>query len=238
MTFLIDPLRTLISSLWYGTKSTGNEFHEIPRFGQDEWNDFYHINISKVPPIPDSLLRAWDEESCIFWPDKKVKETQIFALVPKDVNGMTLDLLQILEYVQKALPQSRQFMRPYIIQDIIQKALRSYNEAYWVLVTQQPVPGTFGLSQAEQTEYIVRQSNGQYAQVSTMEATVCILAAAATDKHIFGPELRDYTQCAEKAFESYESFPIRVGASHQYSLNYSYPGYSPIRCGAAASRIA
>jgi hypothetical protein len=103
-----------------------------------------------------------------------------------------------------------------------------------VLVTKLPVPGTSDLPSEEKAEYIRQQSNGQYAQASTMEATVCILAALANNEHVFGPELREYTECRE----TIESHPIRVGASLQGTLNYTYPLYSPIRCGAAAARIA
>ena len=54
-------------------------------FGKAKWGKYFG-NIGEEPIVPYNI-RATLNKDCIFWPEKKVKETHLLVLIPKNLDG-------------------------------------------------------------------------------------------------------------------------------------------------------
>ena len=65
-------------------------------FGKTDWLRYFG-DVGEVPALPEKV-KAILSLPCPFWPGKKIGETHMLTLIPKQVDGkpLTLDLLEKL----------------------------------------------------------------------------------------------------------------------------------------------
>lgn len=73
---------------------------EALAFGPEKWKKHFGVDVGEVPPIPVNMYQILNS-SCPFWPEKKVGETHLLALIPLTVNGQYFTLKSLIELIQR-----------------------------------------------------------------------------------------------------------------------------------------
>ena len=106
-------------------------------FGKADWEKYFG-DIGEEPPFPRNIEEILNE-SCPFWPKKKVNETHLLVLVPNTLNGKPFTINYLKEIIQK--PKSGHSTKCFIYGECVKKAIgdKSY-PSHWVLMTRDVLP--------------------------------------------------------------------------------------------------
>lgn len=200
-------------------------FQETPIMEPSNLSPLYPVPDEKVPPIPEDLLRAWNEETCPFWPEKKVRETHLLILIPGSYKFETL-----IENAKIAFPDVEDLYKPWLIENV-ESVFPSSDQPYWALITKKRLYCWGNVESKNQS--ILSRTNQQYRIVNVKEATLSVLAAALHQVCIFEPDPKEFTCCQEVLDRV---CPFVVGRSIEVRLCFSSYLDSGLINGAAAVR--
>ncbi|MEI8366448.1 MAG: hypothetical protein WCF65_08535 [Parachlamydiaceae bacterium] len=187
---LVIASQNFVQHLWPHVEDL--TIKELPRFGAEQWDEYYGINIQDAPPVPETLISALDSP-CPYWNDLKVKDTHLLCLIPQ---GLTSK--QLWEHSVKATI------------GIPLDDLHVPDHSYWILITKKTLPDSRKTGFDEMQDIL--QDKG-YSVPTLLEALSATLAVRKTNNFEIYPLPRGYTKCQEQ----YAGFHLAVG-SEGYSL--------------------
>ncbi len=143
---------------------------ETPRFGAQEWKQHFGVDVEEpgLPPSIQGLLK----QRCPFWPEKRISETHLLCLVPKD-----LTLQKIYEGAQCHLSSS-----------FMEFSQSKNQETYWILITKEIIPATVDQS-FDEVKKIVSKQEG-YRIPFLREAVIAVIAAQSLKIELFPTKLQ------------------------------------------------
>ena len=71
----------------------------VTAFDKNAWESYFGL-VNEEPTLPNDINKIL-ESACPFWPDKKIKDTHLLAMVPVTVDGNPLTPRQMIELAQK-----------------------------------------------------------------------------------------------------------------------------------------
>ena len=124
-------------------------------FGKADWEKYFG-EIEDEPPFPKNI-EAILNESCSFWPSKKIKETHLLVLIPNKVKGKPFTLNCLGKLVQK--PKSGYATKYDCYTSEAREAIGSKSyPSHWVLITKDVIPGTKGQSYRKACKLVAKHS--------------------------------------------------------------------------------
>ena len=144
-------------------------------FGKACWEKYFG-DIGAEPPLPGNIKEILNE-SCSFWPNKKVKKTHLLVLIPNTVNGKPFTVNYLGELIQR--PKSGYSTKYEYYSSYPKEAVgdKSYL-SHWVLMTKDIIPGSRRASYSECCKLIANHSEKTgvpYELPHELDATTCIL---------------------------------------------------------------
>lgn len=136
-------------------------------FGKAKWERYFG-DVGTEPPLPPDIEQILDSK-CIFWPDKKVRETHLLVLIPQTVNGMPLTLNALQGLIQN--PQGGGYA--IVAQVVAEGKIGDQPPAssYWALVTKDVLPNSRMRIYSEQQALM----QGSYMVPAALEIATSIL---------------------------------------------------------------
>jgi len=193
-----------VSKLSQEILSTINKFTPEIAFGKAKWKKYFG-EVGVEPSLPANIHTIL-ESRCPFWPDKKVKETHMLALIPKTVNGEPLTL----EYMNQLVQNPKQGNKAKLNDSWSNYRKTPVDQSYWVLMTRDVLPKSRNKYYEDQVRLIQKynQRSGTTYEVSKLlDAAICILLEYvqsgtrlySSDSHL--SYSGTYTRCQEKGTE-------------------------------------
>lgn len=183
------------------------------RFGKEKWEEYFG-DIGVEPPLPKDIEQILDSP-CIFWPDKKVRDTHLLVLIPKTVNGEAFHLNRLGELIQSPNSGYKTQYR-YYYENTRKELGKKQTESHWVLMTRDVIPDSRARTYEEQQNLVRKYAQPQnlpYELPEALEAATAILMhyietqeALYTDNTL-GPEWT-YTRCQEQIENQW---PVAIG---------------------------
>jgi hypothetical protein len=180
------------------TSTDTNYFPEIA-FGKEAWAQFFNCDVGEEPPLPaniDSILNS----HCLFWPDKKVKETHLLVLIPRRVDGRSFTLnglakLVRCDHLEKV--GTKIWHYDAVVKKIL--GLQSPTHSYWALVTRDVLPVSQYQIDADQNVVVSDHlSQVGYTVPGTLEMATAILAHhIRSGENLYSDASCTYVRCQE-----------------------------------------
>jgi len=174
-------------------------------FDKAKWNTYFG-DIGEEPPLPADIHQILSGP-CPFWPDKKVQDTHLLALIPKTVNGQLLNLANLAHWIRGPKQGWAAKFSSWCPGGNENLPVAS---SYWVLMTKDVLEGTRWKSYGEQTEIVskfAQKVSVPYQPPKLLEAAVCILTEyVSSGMRIYSDNPLTYTRCDEK----YENGPYQM----------------------------
>ncbi len=174
---LKDVIRPQVKKGWF----LGKKITEKPRnlfcfeFGKSQWGTCFG-DIGAEPPLPNNIREILDRP-CVFWPDKKVRETHMLVLIPNTINRKPFTLNRLSELIREPKVGYKTQYRAYDNDIKRELGAKSY-PSYWVLMTRDVIPN----SQKKNYEHMktlvqtcAQQSEIPYGIPTALEAATAIL---------------------------------------------------------------
>ena len=190
-------------------KRTGSgTIRDAQRFGKTQWATYFG-DVGKEPALPENIDEILNSP-CPFYGDEnvKVKDTHMLVLVPATVNGESLTLNKLQEFIKK--PQKKGHATDY---DYYSNWVKDEHggtqvgQSHWVLMTRDVLPDSRNQTYDNQKK-LVNQHEG-YRLPGSLEAAVCILMEhVSSGSKLFGERPLTYTRCTETVNGQY---PVVVG---------------------------
>ena len=201
-------------------------------FGKSDWEKHFG-DVGDVPDIPEKMAEIL-QDRCPFNPEKKVKDTHMLVLIPQTVDGkpFTLNLLQ--ELIQKH--KEKEASRFEIYSDQVKNELgdKQCEEAHWILMTKDVIPGSRNKTYDEQKQLVKEKREGVYELPSAIEAAASILMHYfKTNEHLYGQHPWTYTRCQETVIEN--QWPVAIGVFSPGGLYVIYSDWDDYGFGVAAA---
>ncbi len=221
-----DTLKTLLEVSKLSTKvvSSLNEkrreaVKEIP-FGKEEWSKFFGLDIGNEPMLPrdiEEILNSPDHMD----PTKKVSDTHIFTLIPRE------SLKSLGQLANKYFMTEKGYGH-------VKKAPNE--KSYWALMSRKILNGTknaTGERHLEMVSELAQIVNVKYEVPGVLEAAVSILTHyVRSGEYLFSSEFPlTLTHCLEKV----DGYHLVVGAFNSGGMRVYSDPYNA-RTGVAALR--
>jgi len=205
-------------------------------FGREAW--IQHIgDPGKVPPLPDNIGEILDGP-CPFWPEKRVGDTHVLVLLPKDVTRRTVSghlihqpmTLRNLNNMTRSADNSGgagvgfRFNNELIAERYAETRIP---ESYWFLMTKKPIPG--GTDEAFQGRCL--EAAG-YKSPTCLEASAAFLLEMIRSKELVFAEtlfISSRERVPNQGREYYITVGADRGASLTLSLSTNYKGTTAVR---------
>ncbi len=173
---LKDAIKPRLKKDWF----FGKKITEKPRnlfrfeFGKSQWGTCFG-DIGAEPPLPDNIGEILDRP-CVFWPDKKVRETHMLVLIPNTVNGKPFNLNHLSELIRE--PKAGYKTQYLDYSDRSGEQVGRSSSSHWVLMTRDVIPNSRS-KDYEAIEALVQthaqQSGIPYEIPTALEAATAIL---------------------------------------------------------------
>jgi hypothetical protein len=202
-------------------------------FGKAKWATYFG-DVGVEPPLPcniDQILKS----PCPFFPNKTVGETHLLTLIPRTVDGELFTLNGLGELVKKPKQGSATKYGDYLNYIYSQYGDIPIPASYWVLFTNDVIPGTGGKSYNHQKQILAdfsKKAKMPYEIPFLLEATTSILMEYVQNNAVL---YRDtHTRCQEKYYE-YPGSSLAIGGFRQKGLQiyYNNDGYNNEGIGAS-----
>jgi len=156
--------------------------------GKEAWYCLGDI-IDEVPPLPDDILEILNSP-CPWTAEKKVKETHILALIPKD-----LTLNSIGELVKE--PKKGQKIKYHPLYDLIEEEYgnTAETESYWALMTKDVLNGSRCKTRSKQLA-LAKEKDGYKAPNLRQAIFINFMLFVSKEISLFG--WKKFTCCREK----------------------------------------
>ena len=179
-------------------------------FGAEKWNKYFG-DIGVEPPLPPNIEYVLNSP-CLFWPDKKVRDTHLLFLVPATVDGKPLTLNSLQELIQKPKEGYKTQYRYY--NDFIKNELGNQStSSHWVLMTRDVIPGSRSKPYEDQKKLVAthaKNSGQPYELPKALDVTIGILIEhVQTATKLYNDNPWAYNRCQEKVNKN--QWPVAIG---------------------------
>lgn len=160
-------------------------------FGKSKWAKHFG-DVGEEPPLPKNICEIL-KSPCPVFPEKRVKETHMLTLIPKEVDQQPLDLDTLEKLVQEPKEGHKSGYRYYKDKSLISPV----NKTYWVLMLKDVLNGSVNRIR-EDHEATIKQlsekAKGLYRIPKAIEAAVSIfMKFVEINERLF----IHYTRCQE-----------------------------------------
>jgi hypothetical protein len=200
-------------------------------FGKAKW-DKYFGDIGVEPSLPPNIEEILSSP-CIFWPDKKVRDTHLLVLVPETVNGKAFHLDSLAELIQSPKIGHKTQYSYYssdVKNDLGTKSLGSH----WILMTRDVIPNS--LSRSYEDQKVLVQKHAQSSKIpyelpKALEVTTAILMHHVETGERLYPNV--WTRCQERMDNN--QWPAAIGGFSSGGVSVAYAddwggGYRGLGC--------
>lgn len=207
-------------------------------FGRQEWID--HVgDPGPVPSLPSNIHTIL-QEPCKFWPGKTVEETHKLVLIPKTITRfiksknsfvtvpVTLKMLgAFITSSHDGAGVGFEYINAAILEE---HGDTPVEEAHWVLMTNDVVPGSRGICYVDQKQLVELKG---YKIPNVLDASpVVLLENIRSGKRLLSDDPLTYTRCQE----TIRSYQVVVGGFGPGGLYVSFPDFDSAHIGVVALR--
>jgi len=183
-------------------------------FGKAKWAKYFG-DVGVEPPLPrdiEGILNA----QCIFWSNKKVKDTHLLVLVPQTVNGKPFHLNSLSKLIKRSLSGNKTEYRNY--SKYVKNDLGNQSSpSHWALMTKDVIPKSRNKAYKKQKRLVAshaQKSGIPYELPKALDATTAILMHyVETGEHLYTDDKTGsqwtYTRCQEKV--NNHKWPTAIG---------------------------
>lgn len=183
-------------------------------FGAADWSK-YIGDVGVEPPLPKDIQEIL-EGPCPIWLGKKMGETHLLTLIPATVNGCPFNLGVLRRLVKS--PKGGGHKADYCFKKTsgfssIEEEYTSQSppQAYWVLLSRDILPGTFGKGYALQKKELPKQFEGYKGSILKGEMPTILEAATSILMH--------FIRSGERLLKYPPSRYILCNSATQYMLS-------------------
>jgi hypothetical protein len=204
-------------------------------FGKTKWLKYFGDS-GVEPPFPPNIGEILSRP-CIFWPNKKVRDTHLLVLVPETVNGRAFHLDSLAELIQSPKSGHRTEYR-YYNDDVKNELGTKRLGSHWVLMTREAIPESLRQTYEDQKALVqkhAQKSEIPYELPKALEVTTAILMHhVETGKRLYGDHPWIWTRCQEMV--SHHQWPAAIGGFSSEGLAVFYGDWGGIYSGVCALR--
>ncbi len=182
-------------------------FKEIT-FGKKEWHKYLGLNVVIEPPLPHDIIQILNGP-CPADPAKKVRDTHILTLIPKDLSLKSLENLTTNSFLKYFSNFPICFFTSKNFPKNVSSFVDPNEKSYWILIKKDIIGGsdlingTRNKTKDEQKERLMnisKENRVHYTLPTTLEAVVsfahlAILKETYTDKD---PDHSTFMHCQEE----------------------------------------
>ncbi|MCH9626725.1 MAG: hypothetical protein S4CHLAM2_03530 [Chlamydiales bacterium] len=182
-------------------------------FGSKDWKNHFGLEVDNLPPPP--CLKSILQETCPFFPNKKVEDTHVLVFIPNKINDCPMSLNALIRFANESdnqkLADCVKELPPDIKNEIGDIPISSSG---WVLMTRSVIPDSKNKTyDAQRALFSAHQADCRvdYSLPSCLESFICVLATFLKfgDRLFFETSNTfPYTRCAETM---QGKFPVCVG---------------------------
>jgi hypothetical protein len=236
-----DMLSECLSSLRAAAKGGDKDVRllALKTLGEVEWKHYFG-EVGPAPDLPEDMVTILDS-TCPFWPDKKVKETHLLALIPTTVDGrpFTLNLLgELIQHPKNGGAEARYRYYNSTVKE--QMGSKSPDRSYWLLMTRYVLPGSCDKTYADHKKWVADHASRTslpYELPKTLEAATAILTHYVRDgERLLNSSPRTFTRCQEWVLYRSGEHPTVVGDFGSSGLDVNYFLYEAREYGVACCR--
>jgi hypothetical protein len=193
----------------------------LKTLGEIEWRHYFG-EVEPAPDLPKDMVTILDS-ACPFWPDKKVRDTHLLALIPATVDGkpFTLNLLgKLIEHPKNGGHETR--YRCYNGRIQPQIATEPLTASYWLLMTRDVLPGSRSRRYVDQKKLVVGHASRTglpYEIPEALEAATAILTHHVRHgERLYGDSPWIWTRCQKLIRYPSDEYPAVVGGFESSGL--------------------
>jgi hypothetical protein len=243
-----DMFPECLSSLRAAAKGADKDVRvlALKTLGEVEW-EHYFGEVGPVPDLPGDIDDILDS-ACPFWPDRKVRDTHLLALVPATVGEKPFTLNLLGELIKS--PNSGEHKTQYRYYDgyALQEQIgnNSPDHPYWLLMTRDVLPESRNKTYSDQKKLVAGHASRTglpYELPKALEVATAILTHHVRDgERLYSNDPWTFTRCQELIFcdlERYEypgEYPAVVGGFNSSSLSVLYDRFDDGKEGVAGVR--
>lgn len=203
-------------------------------FGKAEWLKYFG-DIGAEPSLPFDIEHILNTP-CLFWDDKKVRDSHRLVLIPEAIEGRSFSLDVLYEIIQNPKEGKKSFYAAY--DRCVKNEHGNKNfPSHWVLMTHDVIPGSRRRRYSDQKKLVEKYGQTVYRLPTALEAATSILVAyVQSGITLYSDNPWTYTRCQEQVNNN--EWPVSVGG---FSSNGLYVhdcrfAYSHDYIGVAAAR--
>lgn len=172
----------------------------VRAIGKKKLEKFFGEIDKTVPPIPQTLLEAWESE-CPVYPGtgKKVKDTHVLVYKSAKMNGKPHTINAFAELITN--PDGSKGYRYLNKQVRDSLGNKSDEKGEWLLMTKDVIPGSLGKNLLEQQELVnslSEKAKAKYLIPTGLEAATCVYVAyKVLGERLFSDQSWTNTICQE-----------------------------------------
>jgi ankyrin repeat protein len=209
--------------------------------GPAEWEELFGESLSEVPAYPADIV-ATLESPCPFKRGQTVAQTHILFILPSQVKGRNLSILEWREIMNNKEHRSQYQDGKFYVQDWYDKepfAKKSLSRAEWVLMPKEMVPNSTSKTYAEQEQEIAKYSG--YKRIDSLrQVSGIMLYNLRVGTKLYGEDYKvngslPYVRCEDAASDGSRVGIGRFDADGFY-VRYNFDDFRLDGVGAAVLR--
>jgi hypothetical protein len=237
-----DMLSECLPSLRAAAKGGDKDVRllSLKTLGEVEWRHYFG-EVEPAPDLPKDMVTILDS-ACPFWPDKKVRDTHLLALIPATVDGEPFTLNLLGELIERPKNGGKETgYRDYKRTVKAQIGIASPAASYWLLMTCDVLPGSRNKRYADQKQLVVGHASRTglpYEVPKALEAATVILTHHVRNgERLYSNSPWTYTRCQELIRSSSGGeFPPAIGGLGSSGLDVFCYASAYRSCGVAGCR--
>jgi len=192
-------------------------------FGANDWRKYFG-EVGEEPELRSDIGKLLRSE-CPFWKGKKVWQTCLLTMIPKEVNGEPFCLSLLGELIKNPKQGNKTEYRTYSKYVKMPYGITSPSKSYWTLMTRDVLEGSRIKRHEEQKKLVVEHSKRigvGYEIPKVIEAAANILMHhVKTGERLYNIDKKQwtYTRCLE---ETKDEYSIIVGSFAPYGLRIAH----------------
>jgi hypothetical protein len=220
-----DMFPECLSSLRAAAKGADKDVRvlALKTLGEVEWKHYFG-EVGPAPDLPGDIDDVLDS-ACPFWPDRKVWDTHLLALIPATVDGKPFTLNLLGELIKSPKSGGHTTKYRWYGSDVKEQFGAAFPAAsYWLLMTRDVLPGSRRKTYVVQQKIIAdhaRRTGLSYELPKALEAATTILTHHVRDgEWLYSDNPWTFTRCREVIVdpEGGEGYPSVVGGFESSGL--------------------
>ena len=194
------------------------------RFGKSKWKRYFG-DIGVEPPFPANIAEILNSP-CLFWPNKRVRDTHLLVLIPNTVDGRPFHLNSLSELIKRPKTGHKteyDYYSDYVKDELGTKSAPSH----WALMTRDVIPGSRSKTYDDQKRLVAshaQRSGIPYALPLALDAaTALLMHHVETGERLYSNKPLTYTRCQENVNQN--QWSAAIGGFSSVGLDVYYDSY-------------